>query len=92
MGVNYRDVFHEQESRNVLHSRITKNVTFAQLMTRISSSCNYARAFHTHKPHFYIVKLGFTGVYIIVLFFALKNRLWVLIWAVLTCTHNLCFE
>ena len=27
-------------------------------------------------PHFYIVKLGFTGVYI---FFALKHRLWVLV-------------
>ena len=30
-------------------------------------------------PHFYIVKVGFTGVYIIVLFFALKDRLWVLV-------------
>ena len=28
------------------------------------------------KPHFYIVKLGFTGVYII---FAQKHRLWVLV-------------
>ena len=43
------------------------------------------------KPHFYIVKLGFTGVYIIVLISALKHRLWVLE-AVLTSTHNLCFE
>ena len=31
------------------------------------------------KPHFYIVKLGFTGVYIICLIFAWKNRLWVLV-------------
>ena len=30
-------------------------------------------------PHFYIVKLGFTGVNIIFLFFALKHRLWVLV-------------
>ena len=29
-------------------------------------------------PHFYIVKLGFTGVYIF-LIFALKHRLWVLV-------------
>ena len=29
------------------------------------------------KPHFYIVKLGFTGVYIIFLIFAQKHRLWV---------------
>ena len=30
-------------------------------------------------PHFYIVKLGFTGVYIFFLIFALKHRLWVLV-------------
>ena len=30
------------------------------------------------KPHFYIVKLGFTGVYIILLISAQKHRLWVL--------------
>ena len=29
------------------------------------------------KPHFYIVKLGFTGVYIIFLISAQKHRLWV---------------
>ena len=47
-------------------------------------------------PHFYIVKLGFTGVYIFFLIFALKHRLWVLVRTaslrVLTCTHNQCFE
>ena len=31
------------------------------------------------KPHFYIVKLGFTGVYIIYLISAQKHRLWVLV-------------
>ena len=31
------------------------------------------------KPHFYIVKLGFTGVYIIFLIFAQKHGLWVLV-------------
>ena len=31
-----------------------------------------------HTPHFYIVKLGFTGVYIF-LIFAQKHRLWVLV-------------
>ena len=30
-------------------------------------------------PHFYIVKLGFTGVYIFFLIFALKHRSWVLV-------------
>ena len=44
------------------------------------------------KPHFYIVKLGFTGVYIIFLISAQKHRLWVLVEAVLRSTHNLCFE
>ena len=49
------------------------------------------------KPHFYIVKLGFTGVYIIFRIFARKHRLWILVRnrlaeAVLTSTHNLCFE
>ena len=31
------------------------------------------------KAHFYIVKLGFTGVYIIFLISAQKHRLWVLV-------------
>ena len=30
-------------------------------------------------PHFYIAKLGFTGVFIIFLFLLLKHRLWVLV-------------
>ena len=38
------------------------------------------------KPHFYLVKMEFTGVYIIFLISA-KN-----IKTVLTSTHNLCFE
>ena len=31
------------------------------------------------QPHFYIVKLGFTGVYIILLNSDQKHRLWVLV-------------
>ena len=31
------------------------------------------------KPHFYIVKLGFTGVYINFLISAQKHRLWVFV-------------
>ena len=31
------------------------------------------------KPHFYIVKLGLTGVYVIFLISAQKHRLWVLV-------------
>ena len=41
------------------------------------------------NPFFYIVKLGFTGIYLIFLISAQKYRLWVL---VLTSTHNLCLS
>ena len=30
-------------------------------------------------PHFYMVKLGFTGIYILFLIFAQKHKLWVLV-------------
>ena len=61
----------------------------------ITKTCLYN--FDPLKPHFYIVKLGFTGVYIIFHIFAQNYRLWVLFKAasneaVLTSTHNLCFE
>ena len=36
----------------------------------------YLYNFDQFKPHFYIVKLGFTGVYIIFLISAQKHRLW----------------
>ena len=45
----------------------------------------YLYNFDPLKPHFYIVKLGFTGVYIIFLISAQIE-------AVLTSIHNLCFE
>ena len=38
----------------------------------------YLYNFDPFKPHFYIVKLGFTGVYVIFLISAQKHRLWVL--------------
>ena len=43
----------------------------------IMKTCLYN--FDPLKPHFYIVKLGFTGVYIIFLISAQKHRLWVLV-------------
>ena len=49
---------------------------------RITKTCLYN--FDPLKAHFYIVKLRFTGVYIIFLISARKQ--------VLTSTHNLCFE
>ena len=48
----------------------------------ITKTCLYS--FDPLKPHFCIVKLRFTGVYIIFLIFLVE--------AVLTSTHNLCFE
>ena len=53
----------------------------------ITKTCLYN--FDPFKPHFYIVKLGFTRVYIIFLISAQKHRLWVR--RVLTSSHSLCF-
>ena len=39
----------------------------------------YLYNFDPLKPHFYTVKLGFTGVYVIFLISAQKHRLWVLV-------------
>ena len=43
----------------------------------ITKTCLYN--FDSLKPHMYIVKLGFTGVYVIFLISAQKHRLWVLV-------------
>ena len=45
-------------------------------------------------PHFYIVKLGFTGVYKIFLFklYNIDCGYSFVTEEVLMCTHNLCFE
>ena len=59
---------------------------------KVHSTKTYLYNFDPLKPHFYIVKLGFTGVYIILLISAQKHTLWVLVEAVLTSTYNLCNE
>ena len=65
-------------------------------MSLIMKTCLYN--FDPLKTHFYIVKLGFTGVYIIFLISAQKQKLWVLVRTtsdnegVLMSTHNFCFE
>ena len=51
----------------------------------------YLYNFDPLKPHFYIVKLGFIGLYIIFLISAQKHRLWVLV-RTASSTHNLYFE
>ena len=43
----------------------------------ITKTCLYN--FDPLKPHFYIIKLGFTGVYINFLISSQKHRLWVLV-------------
>ena len=48
---------------------------FAMFRKLIMKTCPYN--FDPLKPHFYIVKLGFTGLYIIFLISAKKHRLWV---------------
>ena len=59
------------------------NVSLSMFLSR-----NKKDNYYPCKPHFYIVKVGFTGVYIIFLISAHKHRLWVL---VRTGIHNLCF-
>ena len=46
---------------------------------RKTSQKTYLHNFDPLKPHFYIVQLEFTGVYIIFLSSAQKHRLWVLV-------------
>ena len=48
-------------------------ITALNLQVCIMKACLYN--FDPRKPHFYIVKLGFTGVYIIFLISAQKHRL-----------------
>ena len=48
----------------------------------------YLYSFDPLEPHFYIVKLGFTGVYIIFLISVQKHRLWVLVRPPQRCGSN----
>ena len=52
----------------------------------------YLYNFDPLKPHFYIIKLGFTGVYNIFLISAQNIDCGYLLEPPLTSTHNLCFE
>ena len=69
--------------------------TFFYQRLYITKTCLYN--FDPVKAHFYIVKLEFKRVYIILSYFFSNHRLWVLVRtdnveAVLTRTHNLCFK
>ena len=56
---------------SLIRSALSVNVPAAYFITK-----TYLYNFDPLKPHFYIVKLGFTGVYIIFLISAQKRRLW----------------
>ena len=55
------------------------NCRHARKGGNITKTCLYNFDPPPLKPQFYIVKLGFTGVYIIFLISAQKHRLWVLV-------------
>ena len=62
---------------HVLNTKLRFFVLFLFYKFYITKICLYN--FEPLKPHSYIVKLGFTGVYIIFLISAQKQRLWVLV-------------
>ena len=57
----------------------TRKIIYRLALNRVLHHENTPIFFDPLKPHFYVVKLGFTGVYIIFLIFAQKHRLWVLV-------------
>ena len=58
----------------ILVLALTKSLSTLRTHVDITKTCPYN--FDPLKPHFYIVNLGFTGVYIIFLISAQKHRLW----------------
>ena len=61
-------------------------------LPRFTVTKTYLYNFDPLKPHFYIVKLGFTGVHIIFLFLLKNIDCGYSLEPPLTSTHNLCFE
>ena len=62
-----------------IKGEITVKINRFAKMIITSASRKHTYNFDPLKPHFYIEKLGFTGVYIIFLISAQKHRLWVLV-------------
>ena len=78
----YNNIVKSSESLNKwkLFNICSQNTHPIGLLIFCNSSRKHAYIILTpHKPHFHIIKLGFTGVYIIFLIFARKHRLWVLV-------------
>ena len=76
-------------TRGRLNATVLTSTHDLMLDIMLTCPCNA----YPRTPHFYIVKLGFTVVYIF-LIFALKHKLWVFVRTAssLMCFHNLCFE
>ena len=65
---------------NVSETNLDCRDVYIIFLRRIVQTYHYENMpFDPLKPHFYIVKLGFTRVYIIFLISAQKHRLWVLV-------------
>ena len=71
-GLDYRtlDPVYRSEIELTVDETEMKLTTAVQIITKI-----YLYNFDPLKPHFCTVKLGFTGIYIIVLISAQKHRL-----------------
>ena len=69
-------IMHTQDS-DVQKQGLSDADLFISCSVNITKTCLYN--IDPLKPHFYIIKLGFTGVYIIFLISAQKHRLWVLV-------------
>ena len=73
--VSYNCPIESVEGKNNRHVTVLGSIL--KSLNLITKTCLYD--FDPLKPHFYIVKLGFTGVYIIFLISAQKHILWVLV-------------
>ena len=83
---NIFKLFGENSIANKLSEFVDKFAILSRL-GHITKTCLYN--FDPLKPQFYIVKLGFTGVYIIFLISAQKHRLWVLVRTASACGYSL---
>ena len=85
--INILHTIMRQSSALVVAKSFLNILEFREFIS-ITKTCLYN--FDPLKPHFYLVKLGFTGVYIISHISAHKHRLCVLVRT--ASAHYLCFE
>ena len=74
---------------NINFTDFQENRPVVEVPDPITKTC--LSNFDLIKPHFYIIKLGFTGVYIIFLISAQKHRLWVLVRAAYLLLYSTLF-